>query len=41
MEKKTWVTPTVKPLASAQDAQLGGSGTRDALSQQASTPPTS
>lgn len=29
MDKKTWAAPTVKPLTSAKDAQLGGSATRD------------
>lgn len=34
MEKKTWAAPTVRPLTSAKDAQLGGSVTRDLLSRQ-------
>ena len=31
MTKKTWVAPTVKPLASAKDARLGLSGTKDGI----------
>lgn len=31
MDKKTWAAPTVKPLTSAKDAQLGGAVTRDLL----------
>lgn len=31
MNKKTWVAPTVKPLASATDARLGVTGTKDGL----------
>lgn len=31
MDKKTWAAPTVKPLTSAKDAQLGGAATRDVL----------
>jgi hypothetical protein len=34
MEKKTWVAPTVTPLASAEDAQLGRSGPKDLLGHQ-------
>lgn len=29
MTKKTWVAPTVKPLASAKDARLGLAGAKD------------
>lgn len=35
MEKKTWVAPTVTPLAAAKDAQLLGRTTTDsALSKE-------
>ena len=31
MDTKAWAAPTVKPLTSAKDAQLGGSATRDVV----------
>lgn len=38
MTKKTWVAPTVAPLSSAKDAQLGLAGAKDGtLSRHAAT----